>query len=154
MSLPLDTFEAIYDAYGALLHSIALDILPSRREADEATTRTFVKIYTQPLARRSLLCIELIRLLLTTAHELYPGSVSTAIPAGKMRQTPLIYRIIYERFDTDEYGAQNNLTYKQVRKMLHEEVFLIREAYDIERNAAALVRHIERHYQHPGSANS
>jgi hypothetical protein len=121
--------ENLYDTYGGMLYSIALEILPTKKDAEDILVRLFEKIALQKGIQQNglLISLHLIRLLLAAAKEQpYAGKLKINFRLKQFENTPLLNRIIIKEMRLDNYCKEKNITRVEGAKELRAELFSIR----------------------------
>jgi len=113
-----------------MLYSIALEVSPSQKEAEEILINTFQKVYHQelPTFNYPFFCAKLIRLLLQTAHEQLhiPHQSKNNFQLKRFKNTPLLHQLLCEQINLELYCEENNLTRSEAAKMLRKEFTYLR----------------------------
>ena len=134
-----NTFENMYDKYSALLMYVAQEISPSKEEAEEILFITFTKARHLKLDQKSnsIHCTALIKLLLQTAHkQLSPGTESNHLKLKLFEKTPMLHKILCNQINLESHCNTNNVTTKQVAKIIREEFTLLHTSKEKDLNTA------------------
>jgi hypothetical protein len=121
--------EDIYDNYSPMLYSIALQISPTQKDAEDILICTFQQINQYQLAQQthSFICVTLIRLIIQTAQQHFnalPFNEKTQLK--QFKDTPLLRQLFCEATTIEEYCAKSGLSSVAVVKKMQEEFFIMR----------------------------
>lgn len=122
------TFESLYDTYSPMLYTIALEISPTEKQAEEILSTTFLKAHQQNLIQKNKhsLCATLIKLTIQTAYEqLKPKS---NFRLKQFENTPLLHKLLCEQITLDDHCTENKITRTQVSYQIRKEFNLIRKS--------------------------
>ena len=124
-------FENIYDKYSKMLYSIAEEISPSQKAAEEIQITTFKKVHKQNLIQQIYpsICVTLIKLLIQTAHEqIYHNELKHNFKLKQFENTPLLHKLLCEQINIESNCTENNLSRTEAGKILREEFNLLRNS--------------------------
>ncbi len=118
------TLEHLYDKYGAMLYSIALEISPSPKEAEVILIGTFKKIYAKNLVFNNSPSwgIKLIKGLLATARKNYFVQLNNNCSLERFENTPLVNEIICRQKGISNFCDVNRISISDARKQLRLEL--------------------------------
>lgn len=124
-------FETLYDTYSPMLYGIALQIAPTKMEAEHILIATFSKAHEQKLCEKKHLshCINLIKLLIQTAHQKLNNNIGK--PNFKIKQfenTPMLHQILCEQMTVEDYFTQMKIVKEKTLKDFRMELSLIVDA--------------------------
>jgi hypothetical protein len=122
--------ENMYDTYGGMLYNIALEILPTKKDAEDILIRLFEKIALQKGIQQNglLICLPLIKLLLETAKEQpYAGRLKINYRLRQFQNTPLLAKVIFEEMGLENYCKENKLGRLDTAKKLRKEMLSMRK---------------------------
>ena len=105
-------FDAMYDTYCLMLYDIALQIAPSKKEADQILIATFSRAHEQNIENQIYPspCILLLKLLIETAQELLANnSEKTNFIIKQFKNTPMLHYLICEQKSFENYCAENHV---------------------------------------------
>lgn len=112
-----------------MLYSIALEISPTPKVAEEVLISTFLKIDEQKSALQNhpSLCVSLIKLVIQTAHEQFsPGQLKNNFKLQFLENTPLLHEFLCEKISVSKYCEENRLSRSEVAKKFREELISLR----------------------------
>ena len=103
---PINEFEKIYDRFSPMLYSIALEIAPSEKEAEEIMIITFQKLHRQKLmdTNQHSICATLIKLIIEPAKEQFK---SPSIRLKLFENSPSLHSLLCESTSLENTGHQN-----------------------------------------------
>lgn len=124
------SLEALYSTYSSILYSIALEISPTPKEAEEILISTFQKIYKRNLTQQNQasICATLIKLTLQTAHEhLNSGQIKNNFKLKQFEHAPILHKLLCEQISLKQYCEESKVTRGEVAKKIREEIVLLRK---------------------------
>lgn len=124
------SLEYIYDVYSPVLYGIAFQISSDENEAEKILVATFRKIHKLELSSQANpnLCLELIKLTLEIACELFPKYKRGFFGLKQFSKSPVLYQVIFENISISSLCTQYNLTAQQLMKSLRAELSLLSNA--------------------------
>lgn len=117
-------FENLYDTYSTMLYSIALEISPTKRHAEQILSDTFKEAHKQNLAsqKNPAQCIALIKLIIQTArHQLNNNKGKINFRLKQFENTPLLHKLLCEQINLEDHCTQNKVTRSEAAKQMREE---------------------------------
>ena len=123
-----NSFERLYDTYSPLLMHIALEIAPSKEEAEEILFITFTKASQLKLNEQSnsLHCIALLKLLIQTAHkEFTTETIKHSLKLKLFENTPMLHQFLCNQMHIDSLCTTNNMNRIELAKILRQEFALL-----------------------------
>ena len=126
-------FSQLYDKYSTMLYSIAVEISPTEKQAEEILIITFKKAHKLNLVAQTYpsLCITLIKIIIQTAHE-HLGDFKNNFRLKQFENTPLLHKLLCEQINLDNHCQENNLTRAELGKKIREEFNLLRSLQKFE----------------------
>ena len=116
-----------------MLYSIAVEISPTEKQAEEILIITFKKAHKLNLVAQTYpsLCITLIKIIIQTAHE-HLGDFKNNFRLKQFENTPLLHKLLCEQINLDNHCQENNLTRAELGKKIREEFNLLRSLQKFE----------------------
>lgn len=123
-------FEKIYEKYSPMLFGVALEICPSKKHAEELLMITFKKIHLEDISREKhpAYCITLIRLIIKTAHGIYPEKFKTCPSLKQFESTPLLNQLICDQKSLEDYCKEKPLSQQEGLQIIRDEFSKIRNS--------------------------
>jgi len=123
-------FEKIYEKYSPMLFGLALEICPSKKHAEELLLITFKKIHQDDINRENhpAYCITLIRLIIKTAHGIYPEKFQTCLSLKQFETTPLLNQLICDQKSLEDYCKEKPLSQQEALQIMRDEFSKIRNS--------------------------
>lgn len=124
------SFEALYNIYSAMLYSVALEISPNQKAAEEILILTFQKVYKKKLTQQNhpSICATLLKLVIETAQEqLNPDQIKSSFKLKQFEKAPILHKLLCEQISLTEYCEKSRLTRSEIAIKLREEVVLLRK---------------------------
>lgn len=117
--------------YSPMLYSIALQLCPATKKADEILVSTFKKIKKQNLNYDGCkhLSIKLIKLIIETTQEhLGPGKTICNFKIKQFEKTPLINQLLVQQNSIVNYCIDSSISRHQALLNIRDEFKLIRNS--------------------------
>ena len=123
-------FEKIYEKYSPMLFGVALEICPSKKQAEELLLITFKKIHRDDINREKYpaYCITLLRLIIKTAHGIYPDKFKTCPSLKQFETTPLLNQLICDQKSLEDYCKEKPLSQQEALQIMRDEFSKIRNS--------------------------
>ncbi len=122
--------ENVYDTHSSLLYGIALQILPTKKEAEDAVIRAFTIVHQQKLIQThcSSIWVVLVKLVVQIAFEQKTvfEQKNNSFKLKQLARTPLLNELFCQQIDLESWCRQNNLTPEQAGIKLRQEIMLLR----------------------------
>lgn len=101
--------ENAYDKYSPMLYGIAIEISPTKKQAEEILISTFIKAHRQNIAEQKYpsLYITLIKLIVQTAYEQLGLKKTFQLSAFKNK--PLLHKLLCAQISEENYCLENKL---------------------------------------------
>lgn len=119
----------LYDTYSPILYTIALQILPAKKDAEDILICMFKNLATQKNVKqnKSLHCLHLIRLLMETSKQVpFASKLNINFKIKQFQQTPILNQLLFEDVSLENYCLQNCTTPLNTAKQIRAELLLIR----------------------------
>ena len=122
-------FSQLYDKYSTMLYSIAVEISPTEKQAEEILIITFKKAHKLNLVAQTYpsLCITLIKIIIQTAHE-HLGEFKNNFRLKQFENTPLLNHLICDQISLQDYCKEKYLTQQEGLQIIRKEFSTIRNA--------------------------
>lgn len=107
-----------------MLYSIALEIAPSQKLAEQILTSTFLEFYTNDLTRpdHPTTCMVLIKLLIKNAHRLLDHSkLGPNLKVKRFEAMPVLHQLICQQQRPEHYCEENAIPRSSVTKIIRDE---------------------------------
>lgn len=126
--------EHLYDTFSPLIYSIALQISPSPKLAEEVLCNSFKKFYNWMASKAytGFVFPSIIRLTVDTAKDLF--HVDTNLRLRQFELTPMLYKLVCQDCTFQEYLESSKLSKEEGLQRIQKEVAFIKQSNMVARD--------------------